>query len=156
CGALYGLEAPITNACKPPETWQSLDITFIAPRVDNNRKVTKKGEVSVLLNGVKVLDKVQFDQTTPDSPEARTSTWPLDQKVGTPGPLMLEDHYLSGSKVRFRNIRVKPIVQMTNPLRKLDKAPSQADLRYNPARRLDSAGAQSDWQPLMKGIITKK
>src|SRR5262245_4719587 len=93
CGALYGLAAPITNACKPPETWQALDITFIAPRVDQNGTITKKGEITVLLNGVKVLDKVHFDRTTPDYPGATTSIWPLDQNVGTPGPLMLEDHY---------------------------------------------------------------
>src|SRR5205823_6352172 len=28
CGALYGLLAPNQNACKPPEQWQTFDITF--------------------------------------------------------------------------------------------------------------------------------
>ena len=32
CGAIYGQKDPDKDACKPPERWQTYDITFHAPR----------------------------------------------------------------------------------------------------------------------------
>ncbi len=109
CGALYGLIAPLKNASKAPEVWQSLDITFVAPRVDAGGRVVKKGEITVLLNGVKVLDKAPFDRTTPNGAGSRVSTSPLDHNIGAPGPIMLQDHAGSRSRVRFRNLAVRPV-----------------------------------------------
>jgi hypothetical protein len=97
CGALYGQIAPSKNASKPPGEWQSFDITFRAPRVDSNGNVTAQGRLTVLLNGSKVIDNAQFD---------KASTQSLDANQGTPGPIMLQDH---GNRVRFRNLRIKPM-----------------------------------------------
>jgi 3-keto-disaccharide hydrolase len=115
CGALYGLVAPLKNASTAPETWQSFDITFVAPRVDDQGRVTKPGEVTVLHNGVKILDKAQFDRPTPNSaipgaPGSRVNA-ALDQQLGAPGPIMLQDHGGSRSRVRFRNFRIGPLGQ---------------------------------------------
>jgi hypothetical protein len=100
-GALYGIIAPNKEAqqkaIKPPEQWNTYDITFRAPRVDDKGKVTAKGEVTVVLNGVTIIDRGQFDKVTGGA---------LDDKMGTPGPILLQDH---GNKVRYRNIWLKPL-----------------------------------------------
>jgi hypothetical protein len=109
CGALYGIIAPNwaaaeakglsepKNPCKPPEQWQSYDITFHAPRVDKQGKVTEKGHLTVVQNGVAVIDHGAFDKVTGGA---------LDEKIGQPGPLRLQDH---GCKVRYRNIWLLPL-----------------------------------------------
>jgi hypothetical protein len=97
CGALYKLIAPSKNASKPPEQWQTYDITFRAPRVDAQGKVTEKGRLTVVHNGVPVIDQGTFDRPTGGE---------LDRNLGTPGPVLLQDH---GNRVRFRNIWLKPL-----------------------------------------------
>jgi Domain of Unknown Function (DUF1080) len=97
CGALYKIIAPSRNASKPPEEWQTYDITFRAPRVDREGHVTEKGEVTVVHNGVTIIDRGRFDHSTPGA---------LDTTQGTPGPIMLQDH---GARVRYRNVWLKPM-----------------------------------------------
>jgi len=109
CGALYGIIAPnwtgaeakglseTKNPCKPPEQWQTYDITFHAPRVNSQGKVTEKGHLTVVQNGVTVIDHGAFDKVTGGA---------LDEHLGEPGPLRLQDH---NCKVRFRNIWLKPL-----------------------------------------------
>ena len=100
-GALYKIIAPDKEAqkkaVKPPEQWNTYDITFHAPRVDDKGKVTEKGRVTVVLNGVTLIDDGKFDQVTGGA---------QDDKIGTPGPLRLQDH---GCKVRYRNIWIQPL-----------------------------------------------
>ena len=84
------------KAVKPPEEWNTYDITFKSPRVDADGKVTEKGYVKVELNGV-VITEGNFDKTTGGA---------LDNKLNDPGPLLLQDH---GNKIRFRNIWIKPL-----------------------------------------------
>jgi hypothetical protein len=96
CGALYGIQGPSQNVCKPPEEWQTFDISFQAPRADAKGNVTQPGRVTLLHNGVKVLDDVAVDKVTGSA---------LDKQQGSPGPIMLQNH---GSAVRFRNIKIRP------------------------------------------------
>jgi hypothetical protein len=98
CGALYGMIAPRPGAGRAVGQWQTFDITFYAPRVDSQRRVTAKGRVSVTHNGVSVIEDGEFDAV----PSIRA----LDQSVGQAGPILLQDH---GSPVRFRNIRIRAI-----------------------------------------------
>lgn len=99
-GAMYKVITPDmkaqAKAIRPPEEWQSYDITFHAPHVEDG-KVDKKGRITVVLNGVPIIDHGSFDQVTPGA---------MDDKMGTPGPLRLQDH---GCKVRYRNIWLKPL-----------------------------------------------
>jgi hypothetical protein len=97
CAALYLLIPTKKNANKPPEQWQTYDITFHAPRVDDQGKVTKNGRLTVVFNGETVIDNGEFDKVTGGA---------LDEKIGTPGPIRLQDH---GCKVRYRNIWLKPL-----------------------------------------------
>lgn len=91
-GALYGQSAPLVNAARPPEQWQTYDIIFHGPQCDTAGAVTQKGTVTVLLNGVLVQDHVSIDKSSGCDA----------------GPLMLQDH--SGFKdapvtaMKFRNV----------------------------------------------------
>jgi hypothetical protein len=104
-GALYRIIAPNKDAqkkaVKPPEQWNTYDITFHAPRVDDKGKVTEKGRLTVVLNGVTLIDDGKFDKVTGGA---------MDEKIGTPGPLRLQDH---GCKVRYRNIWIQPLPEPT-------------------------------------------
>ncbi len=97
CAAMYGILGTSKNANKPPEEWQTYDITFRSPRVDDEGKVAKKGTITVVFNGVTVIDNGEFDKVTGGA---------MDNKLGTPGPIRLQDH---GCKVRYRNIWIKPL-----------------------------------------------
>lgn len=105
-GALYGIIAPDEaaqkKAVRPPEEWNSYDITFRAPRVDDNGKITKKGRLTVVLNGVTIIDDGTFDHVTGGA---------LDNKAGAPGPILLQDHHnkKGAANVRYRNIWLQPL-----------------------------------------------
>jgi hypothetical protein len=97
CAALYDQIGPSRNVCKPPNEWQTFDITFRAPRLGVGNTVVEGGELTVVHNGVIVIEKGRFDSPTRGG---------LFSDVATKGPIMLQDH---GSAVRFRNLRLKPL-----------------------------------------------
>ena len=89
---------PRVNAARPPGEWQSLQISFQAPRFDaSGKKVANAKFIRVLLNGALIQENVEVDEPTisaQGTPEA-----PL-------GPLMLQgDH----GPVAYRNIYVRPL-----------------------------------------------
>jgi hypothetical protein len=102
-GALYGIIAPDKEAqqkaVKPPEQWNTYDITFHSPRVDDSGKVKEKGRLTVILNDVTLIDDGKFDHVTGGA---------IDNKLGEPGPLLLQDH---GCKVRYRKIWLQSLSQ---------------------------------------------
>jgi hypothetical protein len=97
CGALYGQIGPIVEATRPAETWQTLDLAFRAPRPGPAGAVARKGELTVILNGVKVIDRAEFD--TP-------SAGGLGVDLVERGPIILQDH---GNAVRFRGLRLREL-----------------------------------------------
>lgn len=97
CGAFYGHNAPLVNACRKPGEWQAYDIIFHAPKQLADGKV-QPGSFTVLHNGVLIQDHI------PISAEA-TAAAPLKGLV-TKGPLYLQDH---GNPVRFRNVWIRPL-----------------------------------------------
>jgi hypothetical protein len=92
CGAIYNQFAPLVNACKPPMTWQTYDVVFRAPRVSDAGVVEEPTRVTVLQNGLVIQNNIQLPGVTGGS---------LDEQVGEPGPLLLQDH---GHLVAYRNI----------------------------------------------------
>ena len=92
CGGIYSIAKPIVNMCYPPLTWQTYDIEFTAARYENDKKV-KNARITVVHNGVKVLDDVELPKATP----GRIDEGPA------PAPLFLQGH---GNPVVFRNIWV--------------------------------------------------
>lgn len=97
CGALYKVAAPLLNACRPPEQWQSLDVAFRAPRVDLQGTVTRPGSLTVLMNGLCIHHDVPLTAPTKGG---------LPLPPGDPGPILLQDH---GDAVRFRDLWVLPL-----------------------------------------------
>jgi len=94
-GALYGVAAPLVNACRKPGEWQTYDIIFHPPRPLPDGKM-EAGSVTVLHNGVLVQDHVAVS--------GESTTAAAFQGVVAKGPLMLQDH---GNPVRYRNIWVR-------------------------------------------------
>jgi hypothetical protein len=103
CAALYGQYAPLVNASRPPEQWQSYDIIFHAPKCGADGKVTAPGTLTLLHNGVLVQDNVTVKGATAGSGRS---------DVCEPAPLMLQDHYHPDVKetfMRFRNVWYRPL-----------------------------------------------
>jgi hypothetical protein len=95
CGAIYSQIAPSVNACKPPLEWQTYDVTFHKAVVDDRGEVVKKARVTVLQNGIKIIDDA----------EIRPTPGGTGGKPGVDGPLLLQDH---GNAVKYRNIWIQP------------------------------------------------
>jgi uncharacterized sulfatase len=87
---------PLTNACKKPGEWQTLDATFLAPRFDpKGEKMASARLLKVMLNGQLIHDNVELKTPT-------GSNW-KNRELAT-GPLLLQgDH----GPVAFRNVRVR-------------------------------------------------
>ena len=96
CGAIYSISAPMVNACRPPEHWQSFDIFLRAARFDANGKKVASARMSVLHNGVWIQENVEVPRPTPGGGDG-----PKD-----PGSVQLQDH---GCPIRFRNIWLRPL-----------------------------------------------
>jgi hypothetical protein len=88
--------APRVNACKAPGEWQSLDVVFLAPRLDKDgKKIANAKLVKAMLN-----DQVIHENQELETPTGHNHT---KKEVAT-GPLMLQgDH----GPVAFRNIKVR-------------------------------------------------
>jgi hypothetical protein len=96
CGAVYSQSAPLLNACKPPLTWQTYDISFRAARFDADGKVVQKPRVTVLQNGLCVQNGQEINGGTGIGPRA-------DAKEG---PIVLQFH---NNTVQFRNVWIVPL-----------------------------------------------
>jgi hypothetical protein len=98
CAALYGQYAPLVNASRPPEQWQTYDILFHAPECGQAGEIITPGTLTLLHNGVLVQDRVRIKGPTGGSDPTN---------ICEPGPLRLQDHSQPDAKetsLRFRNI----------------------------------------------------
>lgn len=97
CGAVYTVKAPLVNACRPPETWQSYDIIFHAPKFDESGKKIANARITVFQNGVLIQDNTEVPYPTPNHSGVESKD---------PGPIELQWHH---NPVRFRNVWVRPL-----------------------------------------------
>lgn len=103
-GAIYGTSAPMVNAARKPDEWQTYDMIFRAPRCDAAGSVSQPGQLSILLNGVLIQDHVPI---TKKGPGCR------HENICQAGPILLQDH--SGfpgapdTSMRFRNIWIRKL-----------------------------------------------
>jgi hypothetical protein len=84
-GGIYGLYPPLVNPSRPPGEWQSFDIIYLAPRLQEG-KVTQPARYTVFLNGVLIHHAVEVPGTSIES------------------AIRLQDH---NNPVRYRNIWVR-------------------------------------------------
>ena len=97
CGAIYSIAPPIVAVSRPPDTWQTYDIIFRAPRFDEGGKMTAPAYMTVLHNGVVIHNHQEITHTT---------TAAMDGTMVPDGPLLLQDH---GCPVRYRNIWLRKL-----------------------------------------------
>jgi hypothetical protein len=97
CGAIYGVAAPLVNACKAPTVWQSYDIEYTSPKCVDGKK-TEPARMTVYQNGIKIHDDVaiKVDNTTAG----------MGGDPCSPGPIMLQDH---GNPVQYRSVWLVPM-----------------------------------------------
>jgi len=98
--SMYGQHPPLVNACRETGTWQAFDIIYHGPRFDGDGKVLRPGTMTVLHNGVLVLDHAVIKGYTVHGAEAKYKAHP--PKL----PILLQNH---GNPVGFRNIWVRPL-----------------------------------------------
>jgi hypothetical protein len=93
-GKSYAGKAPLSNPSKAPGLWQTMKISFRAPKFDAaGKKIANAKFVSVELNGIKIHDNVEVPLPTGG---------PVENNEKPVGPLMIQgDH----GPVAFRNIR---------------------------------------------------
>ena len=60
CGSLYKEIPPLVNVNRKPGQWQTYDIVWHGPRFDAAGKLTRKATITVLQNGVLVLDHFEL------------------------------------------------------------------------------------------------
>lgn len=97
CAAMYSIKPPDVNAARPPETWQSYDAIFHAPKFDAAGKKIANARITLFWNGVMVHDNFEIPSATPDHNAAEPKE---------PGVIQLQWH---GNDVRFRNVWVRPL-----------------------------------------------
>lgn len=97
CGGIYKKAKPLLGASLPPLTWQTYDVTMIAPKFDASGKKISDAEITVYLNGKLIHDHVKLDSPTPGG---------VSDQDGPTGPLLLQNH---DNPVRYRNIWVRPL-----------------------------------------------
>lgn len=111
-GSVYKQKAPLVNASMRPGEWQSYDIIFTAPVFAITGVLESPAYVTVLQNGVLVLNHFEIlGATFTQSPEYASRCGPYSQEdriqdCSAKMPITLQDH---GQTVSFRNIWVREL-----------------------------------------------
>ena len=98
--AIYGQYPPLVNANRPPGQWQTYDIILRGARFDQDGKLLRPANVSVIFNGVLVQDHV--DIRGPNVVRIGAPYEPTAEKL----PLRLQDHH---HPVRYRNLWIREL-----------------------------------------------
>lgn len=91
CAGLYNRARARVNACLPPETWQTYDVKFRAPRLNADGSIKENARITVHHNDIKVQDNVEIPYSG--------NRW--KGKSEATGPIHLQDH---SHPIQYRNI----------------------------------------------------
>ncbi len=100
CGSVYKEIPPLVNVNRKPGEWQTYDIVWHGPRFDADGKLTRKATITVLQNGVLILDHFEL---------LGCSYWdqpPHYERHAEKLPLMLQYH---DNPVLFRNTWIREL-----------------------------------------------
>lgn len=100
-GAIYGQWPPLANPVRKPGEWNAYDIIFEAPKFDGEKLVTP-AFFTVFLNGVLMQNHRASMGPMVYRQVAHYSPMPAEDS------LVLQNH---NSKVRFRNIWIRPLAK---------------------------------------------
>jgi hypothetical protein len=103
-GAIYKQTPPAVNAMRPPGQWNSYDVFWTAPRFGEDGELLSPAYITVMHNGVLILNHFELKGDTPFNRPPRYTAH------GARGPISLQDH---GDPVRFRNIWVREFKPVT-------------------------------------------
>lgn len=98
--SIYKQHVPLVNSCRPPGEWQTYDIIWKAPVFNNDSTLMEPAFVTVIHNGVLVLNHVELKGPT--------------KYIGIPGykfhadrlPIVIQDH---ANPVSYRNIWIREL-----------------------------------------------
>lgn len=97
--SIYKQHIPLVNASLGPGEWQTYDIVFMAPHFNDQGRITHPATVTVIHNGVLVINHAVIQGPTVYVGE------PEYQPHGK-APLRLQDH---GNPVSYRNIWIREL-----------------------------------------------
>jgi Domain of Unknown Function (DUF1080) len=99
CGSIYKQAIPMVNACSKPGEWNSFDVMYTAPVFRQNGTVEKPAYITVLHNGIFILNHFEIQGTI--------------EYIGIPryephgkSSIVIQGH---GSEVSFRNIWIREL-----------------------------------------------
>lgn len=103
-GAIYKQTPPMANVTRPPGQWNVYDVFWTAPRFAEDGSLNSPAYVTLMHNGVLLLNHFAVQGDTPYHRPPQYNAHPPQ------GPISLQDH---GNPLRFRNIWVRPLVPAT-------------------------------------------
>ncbi|GHB84656.1 endo-1,3-1,4-beta glucanase-related protein [Persicitalea jodogahamensis] len=99
-GSIYKQHAPLVNAARKPQTWQTFDIVFEAPVFNPDKTLKTPAYMTVFQNNVLILNHVELK-----GPMVYQG-YPRYEFHATKLPLRLQEH---SSRVSFRNIWIREL-----------------------------------------------
>lgn len=99
-GSIYKQLPPLVNASRPPGTWQTYDVIFIAPDFYEDGSVRSQARITVFHNGVLVQNNATLLGGTQYIGVGNY------EKHGPAEPIVLQDH---GNPTSFKNIWIRPL-----------------------------------------------
>ncbi|NBC05012.1 MAG: DUF1080 domain-containing protein [Bacteroidetes bacterium] len=98
-GSVYKQTSPLVNPSKRPGEWESYNISYKAPRFNDDGSLAEPARVTVIWNGVVVQNNTEIYGPT------EYIGYPEYEAHGK-APIQLQDH---DSKVSYRNIWIRPL-----------------------------------------------
>jgi hypothetical protein len=107
-GSIYKQAIPLANACRKPGEWQTYDVMWTAPRFAADGSVQSPAAVTVVLNGVLVLNHFMLKGETAyiGAPKYK----PYDTAT-----IKLQSHGDPSAPLSFRNIWAREITEPAGP-----------------------------------------